>query len=61
MLVLSRKFGQKLVIARNIVIQVVSIKKDRVVLGITAPKDVRVDRQEVFDRIRKSGIDTRNP
>ncbi len=50
MLVLSRKANEALVINQTIRIQVISIKGDRVRLGIDAPPDVLVDRAEVHER-----------
>lgn len=56
MLVLSRKCGQKIIIAGNIEIIVVDIFRDKVRIGITAPKEIRIDRKEVSERI-KNGKD----
>ncbi len=53
MLVLTRKTGQEIVIGGDIRITVVAIKGDRVRIGITAPPGVRVDRDEVHQRIRE--------
>lgn len=50
MLVLSRRPGEEIIINDNIKITVVSIKGDRIRIGITAPSDVSVDRAEVHDR-----------
>ena len=50
MLVLSRKIGERIVIDDHIEVTIVSIQGDKVRLGITAPPDVRVDRQEVHER-----------
>ena len=51
MLVLTRKLGEQIVIGDNIVISVVSVGTDRVKIGITAPAEVPVHRQEVQRRI----------
>lgn len=51
MLVLTRMRGEDLVIADNIVITVVEIRGNRVRLGISAPRDVRVVRREVAERL----------
>jgi carbon storage regulator len=51
MLVLSRKKGESVVINDNITITVVEIRGDKVRLGIVAPMDVPVHRQEVYDAI----------
>ena len=49
MLVLSRKVGEQIVIAGDIVILVKRIKGDRVSIGIEAPESVRVARAELLD------------
>lgn len=54
MLVLSRKRDEKIVIGDRIVITVVEVRGDKVRLGIEAPSDVPVHRQEVYDAIRRS-------
>jgi carbon storage regulator len=51
MLVLSRKKGQSIIIADNIEITVVEILGDTVRIGVNAPREVAVHRQEVFDQI----------
>ena len=51
MLVLSRKKNESIVIDNNIVVTVVEIRGDKIRLGIVAPKDVPVHRQEVYDAI----------
>lgn len=50
MLVLTRRSGEQIVIADEIVITVVSIEGNKVRLGIEAPKDIRVDRKEIHHR-----------
>lgn len=50
MLVLTRKVGEKLVIGNSIRISVVSIGPGRVKLGIEAPADVTIDREEIHER-----------
>jgi len=51
MLVLSRHVGEKLMIDRYIEVTVVDIRHDRVKLGVTAPPEVSVHREEVFRKI----------
>jgi carbon storage regulator len=51
MLVLSRKRDERILIADNIVITVVDIRGDKVRLGIEAPKEVPVHREEVARKI----------
>lgn len=51
MLVLSRRTGERIVVGKNIEITVPGIQGGRVRLGIAAPADVPVHREEVFERI----------
>jgi carbon storage regulator len=52
MLVLSRKKDEKIVIGDNITLMVIEIRGDKVRLGIDAPKDVPVHREEVYNAIK---------
>lgn len=54
MLVLSRKKNESIVINDDITIVVVEIRGDKVRLGIEAPKEVPVHRNEVYEAIRRS-------
>ena len=51
MLVLSRTEGERIIIADNIVVTVVSIRGDKVRLGIEAPTEIPVHRKEVYEAI----------
>jgi carbon storage regulator len=51
MLALTRRVGEAIVISGGIRITVVSAQGNKVRLGIEAPESVRVDRQEVHDRL----------
>lgn len=53
MLVLSRKKLQKIVIADDIVITVLSIRGDKVRIGVECDKEIPVHRQEVYDAIKR--------
>ena len=53
MLVLSRKKDEKIIIADSITLMVIEIKNDKVRLGMEAPKDVTVHREEVYDAIKE--------
>lgn len=55
MLILSRKKDESIVINNDITIMVVEIRGDKVRLGIEAPKECPVHRQEVFDAIKRDG------
>ncbi len=53
MLALTRKKGESLVINNNIEVTVLEIRGDQVKLGISAPKDVSIYRQEVYLQIQE--------
>jgi carbon storage regulator len=55
MLVLTRRVGETVVIAGDIDVMVVSVQGGKVRLGVAAPPDVVVDRQEVHDRKAAAG------
>lgn len=54
MLVLNRKLGERIVIGDQIVITVVSISSDRIRLGVSAPGEVPIYREEVLNRMKGS-------
>jgi carbon storage regulator len=53
MLVLSRHRDESIIIGDNIIITVVDVRGDKVRLGIDAPTDIPVHRQEVYDAIQR--------
>ncbi len=53
MLVLSRKLDEKIMIGDDIIITVVDMRKDKIKLGIQAPRDKPVHRQEIYDLIQR--------
>lgn len=53
MLVLSRNIGQNLIINENITISVLGVKGRQVRLGIDAPREVQVHREEIYERIQR--------
>jgi carbon storage regulator len=56
MLVLSRQRDESIMIGDNIVITVVDIRGDKVRLGINAPVEVPVHRQEVYEAIQRENL-----
>lgn len=54
MLILSRKIGESIVIDGRIIVKVVRLDGDTIKVGIEAPADVPVHRQEVYDEIQKN-------
>ncbi len=54
MLVLSRKIGESIVISGNIVVKIMRVEGEVVKLGIQAPAEVPVHRQEVYEEIQRN-------
>jgi carbon storage regulator len=63
MLVLSRQRDESIIIGDNIVLTIVDIRGDKVRLGIEAPQEIPVHRQEVYEAIRREngGATSRDP
>jgi carbon storage regulator len=68
MLVLSRQRDESIIIGDNIVVTIVDIRGDKVRLGINAPTEIPVHRQEIYEAIQRENLrasrvepkDTRN-
>lgn len=63
MLILSRKTDEKIKIGEDITLTIIEIRGDQVKIGVEAPKNVKVFRQEVFNAIKnenKSAAETTN-
>ena len=54
MLILSRKPGESIVIDGRIVVKIIRLEGDMVKVGIEAPREVPVHRQEVYDEIQRN-------
>jgi carbon storage regulator len=52
MLILTRRIGETIVIGHNVRIAVLGIKGNQVRMGVDAPKDVSVHREEIYIRIQ---------
>ena len=51
MLILTRRISEKLIIGENVTVTILSVKGNHVRIGIDAPRDIKVNREEVFKRV----------
>ena len=56
MLVLMRKAGESIHIGPNIVVTLVSLERNRARIGIQAPRDIIIDREEIAEKKRNEGL-----
>ena len=53
MRILTRRVGEKLVIGENVTVTILGVKGNQIRIGIDAPPEVQVHREEIFQRIVK--------
>lgn len=55
MLILTRRVGESLMVGDNVTVTVLGVKGNQVRIGVNAPKDVAVHREEIYSRIHEGG------
>ena len=56
MLVLTRKPKESIIVGDNIIITVLSVNGDQVKIGFNAPRDIEINREEIYERKQKAKL-----
>ncbi len=58
MLILTRKIGESLMIGDNIIVTILGVKGTQVRIGVNAPKDISVHREEIYKKLKTEKLKT---
>jgi len=61
MLILTRRVGETLMIGDNVTITVLQINGNQVRIGINAPKEVAVHREEIYEKVQREKTNVSRP
>jgi carbon storage regulator len=61
MLILTRRVGETVMIGNDVTVTVLGVKGNQVRIGVNAPRDVAVHREEIFERIKREQQDGGSP
>jgi carbon storage regulator len=56
MLILTRRVGESLVVGDEVIVTVLSVKGNQVRIGIAAPRNVAVHREEIYERVQRERL-----
>ena len=59
MLILTRKVGESIMIGDSVEVKILGLRAGQIKVGIEAPKDLKVHREEIYERIRAEEEDKR--
>lgn len=57
MLILTRRVGETVMIGNNVAVTVLGVKGNQVRVGVNAPKEIAVHREEIYERIKRETQD----
>ncbi len=56
MLILTRRVGETLMVGDDVTVTVLGVKGNQVRIGVNAPKDIAVHREEIYERIKREQV-----